>query len=140
MFRKLLTARTMRSTMQSSTMTTILSTQRADFVLKLCRNNVWMRKEMMCPAFSTTCGMPGVRKSVPVPLPELSADGSIFGISGWVFVIEICTTILGQWKNSLRNCANTTRICLSAEQWKLMIEGGIYGSNQFNSSVQFGEN
>jgi hypothetical protein len=29
---------------------------------------------------------------------------------------------------------------LSAEQWKLMIEGGIYGSNQFNSSVQFGEN
>ena len=103
MFRKLLTARTMRSTMQSSTMTTILSAQRADFVLKLCRNNVWMRKEMMRPAFSTTCGMPGVRKSVPEPLPDLSADGSIFGRSGWVFVIEICTTILGQWKNSLRS-------------------------------------
>lgn len=95
---------------------------------------------MMYPVFSTICGIPGTRKSVPVPLQMPSADGSIFGRSGWVFTKEICTTILGQWKNSLRNCANTTRICLSAEQWKLMIEGGIYGSNQFNSSVQFGEN
>lgn len=37
---------------------------------------------MMCQVFSTTCGIAGVKKSAPEPLPMLRADGFIFGISG----------------------------------------------------------
>ena len=58
--------------------------------------------ETMYPAFSTICGMHGVRRSAQLRLKNQRQGGVIFGESGWLYVLGIIITLV-LWRNSFRN-------------------------------------